>query len=281
MRIRRALAAPCVALFVLAALTPAVQAAPDIVVRIDGTEVENHHEHVFDDTVVGDGADLIVVVRNQGSEDLVFTETPPVTISGGFPDQYELVQPALEAGGKLSPNGSTAFRVTFRPEIHFASLFTHLYLWTNASATPFHLVVRGRSLAPVLEVRYDGEAIATGHDLEIPRVVPGENAQYVFTVRNAGDAPLHFTGDPLVELLGDATDQFVIVPPALEAGALLSPNGSTAFAVRYEPNETPSVAHAVDVRVETDDLDGAFIFSIATQPVSADVESWGRLKAGF
>lgn len=129
----------------VAASAGAAWAAPEMVVRVDGQEVFSHDELYFPDTPLGESRRIVVVLRNESNESLEFSETPPVIISGGFPEQFELIQPLLEEDQTLSPNGSTAFAVDFEPDIEFANLFTHVYIYTNETDEPFHMVFRGKS----------------------------------------------------------------------------------------------------------------------------------------
>lgn len=257
------------------------RAAPELVVRIDGQVVTNNHQMIFPDVEVGESAQLVITVRNEGTEDLIFSEDPPVFLSGGFAESYGLIQPALESGSKLSPNGSTAFAIRFEPTIHFANLFTHAYIWTNADSTPFHLNVRGKSLAPVLAVTFDGDTVSSGASVDVAALATGAVDQLLFVVRNEGDATLVFEGDPLVEISGSDASLFEIIPPALESGGELSPNGSSAFAIRLVEELTANRTLEATITIETNDVDGAFELSIEGDAVSGDETSWGAVKSRY
>jgi hypothetical protein len=133
-------------------------ASAELVVRHDGAELANHTELFIPETEVGDTSQLVIVLRNEGIEDLVFSETPPIMLAGGFAEQFELIQPALEVGNLLSPNGSTAFAIRFSPTFELPNAFTHVYIWTSASSTPFHLIVRSASFI-VPEEDLDNEPV--------------------------------------------------------------------------------------------------------------------------
>lgn len=269
------------ALALLASLLPAAtaHAAPELVVRIDGQVVNNHHEMVFPDVEVGDSAQIVVTLRNESAEDLVFSEDPPVQLSGGFAESYALIQPALEVGGKLSPNASTAFALRFEPTIRFANLFTHVYLWTNADGAPFHLSVRGKAIAPVLAVTRDGTAVSSGASIDAAPLATGALSQMVFVIRNEGDAALVFEGDPLVEVSGPDAALFEVVPPALEVGGQLSPNSSSAFALRVVEELTENRTLNATITLETND--GSFVLNLVGDAVSGDESSWGAVKSRY
>lgn len=268
-------------LIALALSAAPTTAAPNLVVRIEGEPVPSSHEQMLSDTRVGASTQLIVVLRNEGDEDLVFSETPPISLGGGFPDQFVLIQPALETGNKLSPNGSTAFAIRLEPTFRFASLWTRAFVFTNASAAPFSLGVRGKATAPVLAVSQNGASVADGASVDLSSLASGGTSQLVFVLRNTGDATLHFVGDPLVDVDGPDARLFVVDQPALETGNTLSPNGSTAFAIRLSQALTANRTLDATLTIQTDDLDGAFEMMIVGDAVGAGLSSWGAVKARY
>jgi hypothetical protein len=89
--------------------------SPQLVVRIDGEIVPNTHSVSLGILGPGDVADVVPVLRNQGAADLLFLQEPPLATVIEPDGAVETTQPALEAGGLLSPNGSTAYRLRFAP----------------------------------------------------------------------------------------------------------------------------------------------------------------------
>jgi hypothetical protein len=100
-------------LLALTALATPALAVPQIEVRINNQVITTNQKVSFDDTELGQTTPLIVVIRNIGNQDLVFTGNPFVSLGGGFDTYFSIIQPPLETGNKLSPNSSTAFRVDF------------------------------------------------------------------------------------------------------------------------------------------------------------------------
>lgn len=221
------------AVALLAAVAPA---QPNLVVRIDGQVRSNHDGYEFAATDLGESRNVVVVLRNEGNEDLIFTETPPIMLAGGFAENFELVQPALEPGNKLSPNGSTAFLVRFNPGIATTTvLFSHVYIWTNAGAAPFHIPVRGQVRFPRMIVRMAGEVIPDGGLAALPDTFVGESTDVVFTIENAGTAALRITEEPPALIAGGLGEfvMEVVEQPAIEVGA----GASTTFTVRFTPTQ--------------------------------------------
>lgn len=219
-----------------AALVPAALAQPALEVRIDGQVQANHSEQFFAPTTVGQTSSIVVVLRNIGNQPLVFTETPPVMLAGGFAESFAIIQPALESGSQLSPNSSTAFRVDFQPT--FASgiaLFTHVYLWTDASATPFHLVMRGSVQSPKMVVFQDDAEIPDLGSATFPPTEVGQSSEITLRIENQGDAPLSLTETPPA-LIGGGLGAFmveVVQQPAAE----LAPDATTEMRLRFTPQE--------------------------------------------
>ncbi len=199
---------------------PAALAQPQIEVRIDSVIIENNHEHDFPLTEIGATVPLIVVVRNIGSEDLVFTNYPPIDMGGGFSEQFVLIQPPLEAGNKLSPNGSTAFRVDFAPTFEYYRLSTRLFLWTNDPGTLFAITVAGESFDPNAPSE------------------PTDDATDGDEVDDAADGP----SDP------EAADE----PGAPDEGA---PVGDETADTDGETADDPDAASDVDSPSESDEFD--------------------------
>jgi hypothetical protein len=251
---------------------PAV-AQPELVVRLDGAVLANHADLEVADTAVGETNQLVVVLRNEGDQDLVFSETPPVALAGGFADQFELVQPALEAGNKLSPNGSTAFAIRFSPEIDFDNLYTHVYIWTNASASPFHLVVSGTSLAPMLRVFVDsygyeddamahdgmlavGDEVFSGDTVLLPHAEVGSSSSVTLELLNDGDAPLNLLDTPVAQLLDSGVSGMVIIT---QPSSVIAPGESSYLMVQFTPAAADAFADSLSMKTNDPGLtDGLF-----------------------
>lgn len=248
-------------------------AQPELGVRQDGEVLANHADLVIADTPVGETTQVVVVVRNEGDQDLVFSESPPVALAGGFADQFELVQPALEAGNKLSPNGSTAFAIRFSPTIDFDNLYTHVYIWTNASASPFHLVVKGTALAPMLRVfvdSYDYEDDAMVHDgmlavgdevssdatVLLPHAEVGDSSSVTLELLNDGDAPLNLLDAPVAQLLdADASGMLIVTQPS----AVIAPGDSSFLIIQFAPAAADTFADSLSMSTNDTGLtDGVF-----------------------
>lgn len=235
----------------------AAMAQPAIEVRIDNQVIANNSEFTFQPTTVGGSTPLIVVVRNVGNQDLLFVNDPPVFAFGGFGEQFAIIQPPLEAGGKLSPNGSTAFRVDFRPEFVQARIDTRLFVITNATPAAFALTLAGRGSGPNMVVRQSGLTIADGSAFEFAATPLGQSSTATFSIENQGDAPLTLTGDPRVEIVSPSGAAFAVTQlPATTVAA----GGQSSFSVRFSPQSLGIATAQLRIACNQNDLriDGAY-----------------------
>jgi hypothetical protein len=253
---------------VSAMVTASAVAAPNMVVRIDGQIVENHQEIVFADTAVGASSQIVVTLRNESSETLTFTEDPAITMAGGFPEHFELIQPALEAGGVLSPNGSTAFAVHFQPEFRFTRLFTHVYIWTNAEGSPFHLIFSGRAAGPKMVVKYSGTEIADLEELELPDTPVGATLELELSIENQGDGTLELTGDPRA-LIAGGLGEFVM-SVTQQPDATVAPGAATSVRLAFTPEEERfySTRMFVSCNQNDGDVNGLYDIDIVARGVA-------------
>ncbi len=100
----------------LMAITTASAAfAQNLTMSRDGVAFNDFDLQTVGETTVGDTIQMVIVLRNDGPDDVIFQDSPPVFLGGGQAIQFSLIQPALEVGSKLSPNSSTAFAVRYSP----------------------------------------------------------------------------------------------------------------------------------------------------------------------
>ena len=224
--------ATCVAALASLALPAAALAAPQIEVRIDGQVVANNQEISFADTALGESSPLIVVIRNIGDQDLLFTGDPFVTLFGGFVENFSVIQPPLETGNKLSPSGSTAFRVDFTPGFTADRLDTKAFIFTNSTPTAFGITLVGRSVGPRMSVKQDGVTIADGGVVVFPDTLIGQTSTVELVIENAGNAALQLTGALPATLGGGQAGQFVITS---QPTTTIAAGGSSTMRITFTP----------------------------------------------
>lgn len=217
---------------------------PNIEVRIDSLIQAPNQEFVFGATDIGESTPLIVVIRNIGSANLEFSSSAPIFFSGGFAEQFALIQPPLEAGNLLSPNGSTAFRVDFEPTIAKRFLPTTLSIPSNDPDAPvFSLQLRGVVPVPEMVIRQDGQLIAPQSQVNFPATPIGQSSEVDVTVSNEGERPLELT-DAVEAFGGFGSAAFSVVQPAVST---LPAGQSTTFTVVFAPTQTGSLSANVGI----------------------------------
>jgi hypothetical protein len=249
-------------------------AQPNIEVRIQSAIQTPNQEFVFGSTEVGQSTPLIVVVRNIGSASLQFPSAAPVALSGGFAEQFALIQPPLEGGNVLSPNGSTAFRVDFAPTLAKRFMGALVSIPTNDPDTPiFNLQLRGVVPVPEMVVSQTGQVIAPQSQLNMPATAIGQTSELLVTIENAGERPLELTA-ALDTFGGFGSDSFAIEQPDTDT---IQPNQAATFVVRFAPNRTGSLT--TNVGITSNDIgnfpNGRFTFVVrgvgrAAEPSGGD-----------
>lgn len=219
-------------------------AQPNVEVRIDGAIQTPNQEFVFDATDVGQSTPLIVVVRNIGSQNLQFPSSTPVFLGGGFAGQFSLIQPPLETGNILSPNGSTAFRVDFVPTLAKRFLPATVSIPSNDPETPiFSLQLRGVVPVPEMVVSRNGQLITPQSQVNLPSTPIGESSELEVTIANRGERPLLLT-DAVETFGGFGSGAFTVVQPSVDS---LQPTESTSFIVVFTPTQTGSATSNVGI----------------------------------
>jgi hypothetical protein len=225
----------------------------ELVMRFNGQVVESQDEIDMGEIPLGESRQVVLTLRNESAEEIFFSENPPIIKTGGFEDEFSLIQPALEIGNKLSPNGSTAFAVRCEPTFAFANLFTHVYIWTTESATPLHLRFRAAGTAPALAVSVDGQASQSGDTFDMGEVEQGSESTVTVMLTNSGSAPLvvqslEFTGD----------DQFEVTDLP---STTIAPNSSESVELTYFADGTTadSTIMTLVTNDTIDDVNGEFM----------------------
>ena len=113
---------------------------------------------------------------------------------------------------------------------------------TNSTGTSYGENQMFTTLAPEMDLRYDGNNFADGDTLDFGNQATSSDTDVTFTVENAGTAPLTIT-TPLT-FVGVNADQFSIqAQPTSTVGA----SGTTAFTVRFTPTSAGIKTAAISI----------------------------------
>ncbi|MEA3288519.1 MAG: choice-of-anchor D domain-containing protein [Candidatus Marinimicrobia bacterium] len=179
-------------------------------------------------------------IDNNGTEDLLLTSSPVVTISGVHAADFTISQ---QPSSPIAPSGTVSFVVVFDPS-NGGTRSAYVSIENNdADESPYTFTLQGEgATSPEIKV--------TGNNLEI---VDGDASpsltdstyfgdvtaslginHVTYTIHNLGSTTLNLTGTPLVNILGDAAAEYAVT--SLPSSAI-SAGGSTTFTVSFDPNQ--------------------------------------------
>jgi len=178
------------------------------------------------------------MINNTGDEDLILTSSPLVTLSGAHAGDFSI---SLQPSTPVAPAGSVPFNVYFDPSAAGLRTATINVENNDADENLYTFTVEGFGLTyPEIEVRGNNNIISSGDttpdvsdSTDFGDITPWLGDKYVtYTIYNDGDSALVLSGNPLVELTGDAVGEYTITTmPASSIPA----GGSSAFTVRFDP----------------------------------------------
>jgi len=196
------------------------------------------------------------MVGNTGTEDLILTSSPFVSISGAHASDFSIT---LQPSSPVAPAGSVPFNVSFNPSapgVRTAQISIE-HNDGDDGENPYTFTIQGFGLSyPEIEVQGDGFVINSGDitpsvldSTDFGEITPWLGQAYVtYTIYNTGDSTLDLTGSPLVELGGDATSEFVVTSMPTSS---ISAGGSSDFTVRFDPGQIGT--RNVSVSIENTD----------------------------
>lgn len=195
-------------------------------------------------------------ISNSGSEDLMLTANPLVSISGAHASDFTVTQ---QPSSPVAPSAQVTFSVSFNPSAG-GTRSAYISIENNdADESPYTFTIEGTGLtAPEISI--------TGNEIEIPDgdsspsisdstyfgdVTASLGVAYVtYTIHNSGSTTLNLTGSPRVNIVGDAEDDFTVVSLP---SASISTGGSSSFIVAFDPSMVG--LRNASVSVTSDDSD--------------------------
>jgi len=194
------------------------------------------------------------MIHNTGSEDLLLTSLPLITISGAHPDDFSIT---LDPSSPVAPSGSVPFNVSFNPS-HDGLRTAIINIENNDNnESQYTYSIQGFGLTyPEIEVRGNNNIISSGDttpglsdSTDFGDVHPVLVETYTtYTIYNNGDSSLVLTGNPLVALGGEAVGEFTVTSMP---SASIPAGGSSDFTVKFDPAQTG--VRNVSVSIENND----------------------------
>ena len=232
-------------------------------VQLDGSTVDSGANIVDSGLLPGATQNFVFTIRNVGGSNLDFADNPPVVLVTADTDNFAIIQPALEAGDKLSPNASSAFRVDWMPDESDTTYSASIVINTDDPDSPFTMTLTLTSgTGPELEVQRNSIPLSSGQIFLDSGLELDVTASYLFTLENVSTVDLLFTGDPAVQIDTLTPSNFSILQPALEFGGKLSPSSSSAFRVDFTP-DAPETTYSGTITIETNAAGSPFEIDLA------------------
>jgi hypothetical protein len=155
-------------------------------------------------------------------------------------------------------------------------LNTHIYIWTNASTSPFHLILNGTALSPQMQVTLDDEIVPDAGAATFGETLVGATSTLTFTIENLGNGPLELTGTIPVEIAG-GLGEFVMEVVELP-DTVIDPGESTEFSVEFTPgDDRPYTTRLfIPVNEDSDTVNGLFDLDLTGLGVLTDCNENGE-----
>ena len=156
----------------------------------------------------------------------------------------------------LAPGATTTFSLVFTPAALGDRSAVVAIASDDADENPFTFTIQGRGIAPEIGLSGNDVVITSGdttpsaddHTDFGPIPLAGEAFTRNFTLRNTGEATLHLSGAPRVEVTGPHAEDFEVL---VEPSSPLEPGASTTFTLACRPR-LPGERRA-EVHIASDD----------------------------
>ncbi|MBT6554475.1 MAG: choice-of-anchor D domain-containing protein [Candidatus Marinimicrobia bacterium] len=180
------------------------------------------------------------MIRNTGSEDLILTSSPLVSISGTHASDFSIT---LQPSSHVAPAGSVPFNISCDPSAPGTRTAVISIENNDGDENPYTFEVEGFGLSyPEIEVRGNSNIIYSGSvtpsdtdSTDFGDVTPWFGDKYItYTIYNTGDSALALSGNPRVEIAGDASTEFTV---ETQPSASIAAGGSSDFIVKFDPGQ--------------------------------------------
>jgi len=224
----------------------------------DGSSSPNSSNGTDYGTIAVDGGTgtQTFTINNLGTEDLILTAVPLVSIAGANASDFTVTQ---QPSSPVAPNGTVSFVVAFDPSAG-GTRSAYVSIENNdADESPYTFTLQGSGATyPEIQITGNGVEIADGDDTPsltdstyVGDVTASLGIAYVtYTINNTGSTTLNLTGTPLVAILGDAAAEYAVTSMP---SSTVSAGGSTTFTLSFDPNQVG--LRNASISITSDDAD--------------------------
>ena len=205
------------------------------------------------------------VIQNAGTDDLTFSDSPVVSISGTHAAEFALT---TDAASPVTGGDQTSFTITFDPGDTGVREATISIANNDGDENPytFNIQGTGTGAAPEMDVLGNSISIPSGDtspaaadqtDFGDVDVAAGL-VTYTFTIQNSGSVDLNLSGSPIVTIAGTHAADFLLTT---DATSPVTSGGTTTFQISFDPNDTG--LREATISIASDDSDeNPYIFNI-------------------
>lgn len=196
------------------------------------------------------------IIENIGEGDLILDGDPIIEITGDHAADFEVT---LEPSSPIEPSSSDNMIITFTPSGVGLRTATVSISNNDEENNPYTFAIQGTGTKQVISIEGNEIEIVNGSEeislsdntdfgeYDINLVQGVENT---FVVKNTGTGVLNLTGDPIISISGEGSNDFTVTKnPSSE----ISSSGEDTFKIRFKPTQIGS--RLATVSISSDDTD--------------------------
>jgi hypothetical protein len=218
-------------------------------------------------------------IHNTGDGDLNLSDDPYIYISGDHASDFTLTAVPTTP---VAPDSYTSFTIQFNPSASGARLAGLSIHSDDVNEPSYYFTIQGTGLVyPEIDVEGNGSPIPSG-DISPSAAdgtdfgslsVTGATVTHTFYINNLGDGDLSLTNTPYVTITGNYASDFTVT---LQPSSPVTPLGSTAFNVRFDPSGAGLRTAAIQI-ANNDSDESLYNFSIqGTGTVAPEMDVKGN-----
>ena len=243
-----------------------VEGNDEIIYSGDASPDTDDHTDFGDVDTTGATVTRTFVIKNTGTNDLTFSDSPIVTIAGTHAADFTLT---ADAATPVTGGDQTSFTITFDPSDSGVREATISIANNDGDENPYTFSIQGTGTgaAPEMDVLGNSISIPSGDtsqdtndqtDFGDVDVASGSQT-YTFTIQNSGSVDLNLSGSPIVTIGGTHSADFTLDSDATTP--VTSGGGTTTFQITFDPSDAG--LREATISIANDDSDeNPYTFSI-------------------
>jgi hypothetical protein len=211
----------------------------------------------------------IFTIYNLGEEDLILTETPMVILGGNDAADFTVETSSLES--PVATGANSSFIIYFHPEAGGTKNATITIPNSDPDENPYTFDLTGKGLVPEINIMQGTTRIPSGSGTySFGKVSSGTSSTGVtFTIENIGEAPLHLTGDPMVNMGGTNPSDFTLNSSTVSS-PVNSGGGTTSFTVAFKPLTRGAKSAVITVQ-NNDEDENPYTFTLRGEGIEPEI----------